>query len=129
MEVLEKWKILLAEDNKINQKIASLTFKMMGVSIDIASNGQEALELYRQNKYDLIMMDLNMPVMDGMEASSHIRSFEKETDCNHRVFMIALSASSVNKLKEECLANGMDDFMEKPFNEKDLKALLARKFS
>lgn len=129
MEDLKKWKILLAEDNKINQKIASLTFKMMGVSIDIASNGQEALEMYRQHKYDLIMMDLHMPVMDGMEASRHIRSFENETDSNHRVFMIALSASSVNELKEECLANGMDDFMEKPFKEKDLRAILAKKFN
>ncbi|HET6557251.1 MAG TPA: response regulator [Prolixibacteraceae bacterium] len=129
MQDLKKCKILLAEDNRINQRIASLTFNMMGVSIDIASNGQEALEMYRQNMYDLIMMDLHMPVMDGMEASRLIRSFEKETNSSHRVFMIALSASSVSELKDECIANGMDDFMEKPFKESELRNILARKFS
>lgn len=129
MQDLKKYKILLAEDNKINQRIASLTFNMMGISIDIASNGQEALDMHLQNKYDLIMMDLHMPVMDGMEASRLIRSFEKETNSTHRVFMIALSASTVSELKEECLANGMDDFMEKPFKESELRNILARKFS
>lgn len=128
MQDLKKYKILLAEDNKINQRIASLTFNMMGVSIDIASNGKEALEMYRQNKYDLIMMDLHMPVMDGMEASRQIRTFEKETNSSHRVFMIALSASSVSEIKDECLANGMDDFMEKPFKETELRNILAKKF-
>lgn len=129
MQDLKKCKILLAEDNRINQRIASLTFNMMGISIDIASNGQEALEMYRQNKYDLIMMDLHMPVMDGMEASRQIRSFEKETNSSHRVFMIALSASSMSEIKDECLASGMDDFMEKPFKESELRNILARKFS
>lgn len=129
MQDLKKCKILLAEDNRINQRIASLTFNMMGVSIDIASNGQEALEMYRQNKYDLIMMDLHMPVMDGMEASRQIRAFEKETNSSHRVFMIALSANSVSEIKDECLANGMDDFMEKPFKESELRNILDKKFS
>lgn len=129
MEDLKKWKILLAEDNMINQKIASLTFKTMGVSIDIASNGQEALEMYRQHQYDLIMMDLHMPVMDGLEASRQIRSFEQETNSGKRVYMIALSATSVSEIKEKCLESGMDDFMEKPFKEKELRNLLSKKFS
>lgn len=129
MQDLKNYKILLAEDNKINQRIASLTFNMMGVSIDIASNGQEALEMYRQKQYDLIMMDLHMPVMDGMEASRQIRSFEKETNSSHRVFMIALSASAVSEIKEECIESGMDDFMEKPFKESELRKILATKFS
>lgn len=129
MEDLKKWKILLAEDNKINQKIASLTFNMMGVSIDIASNGQEALEMYRQNKYDLIIMDLHMPVMDGLEASRQIRSYEKEINSGKRVYMIALSATSVSEIKEKCLQSGMDDFMEKPFKEKDFRAILSKKSS
>ena len=129
MEDLKKWKILLAEDNMINQRIASITFKLMGVSIDIASNGKEALEMYRQNKYDLIMMDLHMPVMDGLEASRQIRTFESETNSNHRVYLIALSASSFVDVKEDCLANGMDDFMEKPFKESDLRVLLSKKLN
>lgn len=128
MQDLKNLKILLAEDNRINQRIASLTFNMMGISIEIASNGQEALEMYRQNKYDLIIMDLHMPVMDGKEASRQIRSFEKEINSSHRVFMIALSASSVPEVKDECIACGMDDFMEKPFKESELRNILAKRF-
>lgn len=128
MQNLKNCKILLAEDNRINQRIASLTFNMMGVSIDIASNGQQALDMYRQNKYDLIMMDLHMPEMDGMEASRQIRSFEKESNSSHRVFMIGLSATSASEIKDECMANGMDDFMEKPFNESELRTILTGKF-
>ena len=74
-------------------------------------------------------MDLRMPVMDGMEASRQIRSFEKETNNGHRVYMIALSATSVSEIKDECIENGMDDFMEKPFKESELRLLLSKKFN
>jgi CheY-like chemotaxis protein len=129
MEELKDLKILLAEDNWINQRIATLTFRQLGVSIDIASNGQEALEKYRENNYDLIMMDLQMPVMDGLESARKIRSFEEESESGHRVYIVALTANVNPEIKEECTTAGMDDFIEKPFQESDLRNLLSRKFN
>ena len=129
MEEIKNLKILLAEDNWINQRIAVLTFRQMGISIDIASNGQETLDMYRQNKYDLIMMDLQMPVMDGLEATRHIRTFEKETESPHHVYIVALTANAISEMKKDCTMAGMDDFMEKPFQESDLRILLSKKIN
>jgi len=129
MEEIKNLKILLAEDNWINQRIAVLTFRQMGISIDIASNGQETLNMYRQNKYDLIMMDLQMPVMDGLEATRHIRTFEKETESPHHVYIVALTANAISEMKKDCTMAGMDDFMEKPFQESDLRILLSKKIN
>ena len=129
MEEIKNLKILLAEDNWINQRIAVLTFRQMGISIDIASNGQEALVMYRQNKYDLIMMDLQMPVMDGLESTRKIRTFEKETESDQHVYIVALTANAFSEMKEDCIIAGMDDFMEKPFQESDLRILLSKKIN
>lgn len=129
VEEIKNMKILLAEDNWINQRIAVLTFRQMGISIDIASNGQETLDMYRQNKYDLIMMDLQMPVMDGLEATRHIRTFEKETESPHHVYIVALTANAISEMKKDCTMAGMDDFMEKPFQESDLRILLSKKIN
>lgn len=129
MKDLKELNILLAEDNRINQRIAMLTFRQMGLSIDIASNGQEALDMFRQNNYDLIMMDMQMPVMDGLEATRQIRTFEKETMPAHRVYIIALTANAIYERKEECIQAGMDDFMEKPFQERTLRALFSKSFN
>lgn len=122
-------KILMAEDNRINQRVAAFTFKQMGVSIDIASNGMEALEMYRNKQYHIILMDMQMPVMDGLEATRQIRIHEKETNSDYRVHIIALTANIVSDKKEECLLAGMDDFIEKPFREQTLRALFSKSFS
>ena len=127
MEDIKSLKILLAEDDWINQRIATLIFRHLNVSIDIASNGQEAFDMYRQNKYDLIIMDLQMPVMDGLEATRQIRTFEKETQSAHHVYIVALTANAISEMKEDCIMAGMDDFMEKPFQESDLRILLSKK--
>lgn len=128
MEELKKWKILLAEDNWINQRIAKLTFGQWGATIDIASNGQEALEMYRNKSYDLIMMDLQMPVMDGLEATRQIRLYEKETKSVHRAYIVALTSNIMSEIKDDCTQAGMDDFLEKPFQEADMRELLTKKF-
>ncbi|HEY3373241.1 MAG TPA: response regulator [Prolixibacteraceae bacterium] len=128
MEELKKMKILLAEDNWINQRIAKLTFGQWGGSIDIASNGQEAVDMYHQTKYDLIMMDLQMPVMDGLEATRQIRLFEQETGRLPRAYIVALTSNVVAEMEEVCLNAGMDGFLEKPFQEADIRKLLAKLF-
>jgi len=105
-----------------------ITFRQLGILIDIASNGQEALEMYRQKCYDLILMDMQMPVMDGLESTRQIRAFEKETDPGHRVYIVALTANIISDKKEDCIQAGMDDFIEKPFQEKMLRDLFSKIF-
>ena len=129
MEEIKNLKILLAEDNWINQRIATITFAKMGLSVDLASNGQEALEKSSLKAYDFILMDLHMPVMNGCEAARQIRNFEAENQPVHRVCIVALTAHLSPEIKDECSQAGMDDFMEKPFQEGGLRRLLAKKFN
>lgn len=128
MRELTELKILVAEDNRINQRIAILTFKQLGVSIDIASNGLEALEKYRKKQYDLILMDMQMPEMDGLEATSEIRTFEQESKMSHRAIIVALTGSEPTEKRDVCLEAGMNDYMEKPIQEKLLRSLMAKFF-
>jgi len=128
MENNRDMKVLLAEDNKINQRIMTLTFKQMGVKCDIASNGKEALEMHQKNLYNLILMDMQMPLMDGLEASRLIRDFEKETNQTKRVYIVALTGNDISDKEEECLKAGMDDFMEKPLQENLLTELFSRSY-
>lgn len=126
MHAQKELKILLVEDNKINQRLATITFNQLELKCDIASNGKEAFEMYQQNEYDLILMDLQMPVMNGLEATRLIRVFEKESDLQHRVFIVALTASEISEKKEECREAGMDDFMEKPIRGNMLHTLISQ---
>lgn len=126
MGAQKELKILLAEDNKINQHLATFTFIQLELKFDIASNGKEALKMYQQNKYDLILMDMHMPEMDGLEATRLIRAFETESGMQHRVIIVALTASMVSDKMEECFEAGMDDFMEKPIHKNMLRKLISR---
>jgi CheY-like chemotaxis protein len=128
MEKNQDIKLLLAEDNPINQRIMMLTFKRMGVKCDFASDGKEAYEMYQENLYHLILMDMEMPVMDGLEASSLIRKFEKETNQSKRAYIVALTGNEISEKKEECIEAGMDDFMEKPLQHDLLSELFARSY-
>lgn len=125
----QKLKILLAEDNRINQRVAVLTFNRLGVTCDIASNGQEALDMHRLNGYDLILMDMQMPIMDGLEATRQIRIFENETNAVHHVYIVALTANMISEKRGDCIQAGMDDFMQKPFIEEALRALFSKSFN
>lgn len=108
-----KFKILLVEDFKDNQKIISLILNRGGYVCDIASNGFEAIEAYQNIKYDLILMDCQMPEMDGYEATKRIRDIENE---QLHVPIIALTAYSTNEAAEKCKNAGMDDYLSKPIN-------------
>jgi CheY-like chemotaxis protein len=128
MTVIEELKILLAEDNRLNQRLAILIFNRMGISIDIASNGQEALEMVHKKKYDLILMDVQMPVMDGLEATERIRAFENESNIAPQTLIVALTATDVIENRNVCIEVGMDDFLEKPIMEPILRELFSRLF-
>jgi len=110
---LKDLKILLVEDNLINQKITLLTLKPLVHSIDTASNGKEALDRFGTTSFDLILMDIQMPVMSGLVAAEKIRALEATT--NSHVPIIAITANAMIGDKEKCLSAGIDDYISKPF--------------
>jgi CheY-like chemotaxis protein len=110
---LKDTKILLVEDNLINQKITLLTLKPLVNSIDTASNGKEALDKFGTSTYDLILMDIQMPVMSGLIAAEKIRALEAST--NTHIPIIAITANAMLGDKEKCISVGIDDYISKPF--------------
>ncbi len=116
--------ILLVEDNEINLKVAEKLIQYIGYPFDFAMNGQEALEKVKQNRYRMILMDCQMPIMDGYRCTTKIREYEAATGLNHTP-ILAMTANAMMGDREKCLDAGMDDYMSKPLNrfmlEKTLK--------
>ncbi len=110
-------KILLAQDNKINQKVALNQLKNLGYTADVANNGQEVLEQLVKQNYDLVLMDCQMPILDGYEATEEIRRQEGN---NKHTIIIALTASAMKEDLDKCIASGMDDFLSKPVRKEAL---------
>ena len=115
-----KLKVLLAEDNPINQKVASININKMGHEVELANNGEIAVEKFKGNSYDLIFMDLQMPLMDGIEATKRIRELEKMKNPDKPIRIIAMTASAMPEDKYICFEAGMNDYICKPFNREDL---------
>ncbi|KAF9979743.1 histidine kinase osmosensor, partial [Modicella reniformis] len=107
--------ILVAEDNIISQKLANRILGKFNHKVTVASNGQIAVELFKSMHFDLILMDVQMPIMGGFEATQEIRKIEKQRDDNERIPIIALMAVVFVGDREKCLAAGMDDYITKPF--------------
>ncbi len=120
-------KILLAEDNLVNQKVAAVMLNKFGyINVDIANNGTEAVQMYLDNQYDLILMDIQMPVMSGLEATQKIRAYEKDNPSVKRVKIIALTANALENDVKLYLQEGMDNVLTKPFRPMELKDILSR---
>ncbi|MCX6226533.1 MAG: response regulator [Bacteroidia bacterium] len=116
--------ILLAEDNPVNQRVATYNLTRLGHKVDIAENGQEAIALGVANQYDILLMDIQMPVMDGIEATYAIRQWEKSSRQSGYLPIIAMTADAVKGNMENFLAEGMNGFISKPFKIEDLKTIL-----
>jgi CheY-like chemotaxis protein/nitrogen-specific signal transduction histidine kinase len=110
--------ILLVEDNLINQKVASYTLTKQGAQVEIANHGKEAIMMVEKKKYDVILMDIHMPEMDGFEATHYIRNSIK--DSISKTPIIAMTASALVSERAKCLASGMNDYISKPFQAKEL---------
>jgi two-component system, sensor histidine kinase and response regulator len=113
-------RVLLAEDNPVNQRMAQLMLERLGHSVKLASSGTEVLRAWRPGRYDLILMDVQMPGMDGFEATAAIRAQSGATP------IIALTAHAMAGDRERCLRNGMDGYLQKPIRPDELNSLLSR---
>lgn len=114
--------ILLVEDNQVNQLVASSLLRKLGHSVDLAENGKRALQALENKTYDMVLMDCQMPVMDGYEATRQIR----ENPAWATLPVIAVTANVMQGDRENCLASGMNDYITKPYNRNDLKAVIER---
>jgi len=118
-------KILVVEDNYVNQKVAKGILNRLGFKCDLANNGQESLAVLKDNDYDLVFMDVQMPVMDGLTASKAIR--DKATDVrNHDVPIVAMTAHAMKDSRQQCLDAGMNDFISKPIDPTELLSVIER---
>jgi CheY-like chemotaxis protein len=118
-------RVLLVEDNLVNQKVAGALLKKLGCELSIANDGAEALTQLAENHFDVVLMDCQMPVMDGLEATRRLRAGEIG-DTMRQVPIIAMTANAMQGDREACLACGMDDYLAKPVSNAALKAALLR---
>ena len=113
-------RVLLVEDNPVNQLVAKGMLAKQGLEVELANNGQQALERLQEGDFALVLMDCNMPVMDGYEASRRIR----QNPAWQQLPVIALTANALSDERQRCLAAGMNDYLAKPFRREELLALL-----
>jgi len=118
--------ILLAEDNLVNQRVAMTMLGKMGHRITLATNGLEALKQWREGDFDLIFMDVQMPEMTGLQATTQIR---REEAIGAHVPIVAMTASAMSEDRDRCLAAGMDEFVSKPVSYKAIEEMISATFS
>jgi two-component system, sensor histidine kinase and response regulator len=131
LQTIQGARVLLVEDNEINQQVASELLEQAGMTITVAENGQKGVEAVQAAAYDLVFMDMQMPVMDGYTATKEIRLWEKtlpDEDAGTllRVPVVAMTAHAMAGEKEKCLAAGMDDYLSKPIDQDKLYAILLK---
>jgi CheY-like chemotaxis protein/HPt (histidine-containing phosphotransfer) domain-containing protein len=125
-------RVLVVEDNAVNQEVATGILENMDCRVVTAANGRCAVELFSRDAFDLVLMDCEMPVMDGFEAAKHIREIEAAAvrsnggPSSPRIPIVALTAHALAEIREQCLRSGMDDFLVKPFDELQIAEMLRR---
>jgi CheY-like chemotaxis protein len=115
-------RVLVVEDNAVNQKVALRMLERMGCRVDVASDGRAALELLGSIPYELVLMDVQMPVMDGLEATRELR--RRESGSYRHMPVVAMTAHALQTDRERCLEAGMDDYISKPVRRRDLLRVL-----
>jgi two-component system, sensor histidine kinase and response regulator len=115
-------RVLVAEDSPVNQELAGAMLAQLGCEVRFAENGQQALEALERDRYEVVLMDCMMPVLDGFEATAELRRRERANPGRRRTYVVALTASAMRGDRERCLAAGMDDYLAKPCRGEDLRA-------
>ncbi len=118
--------VLIVEDNSINQKIIKVFVSKLGHHCVVAENGKIAVDLFKKYKFDCILMDIQMPVMDGIEATAHIRTLEQQKQNESYIPIIAVTASSPFEDQQEFINAGMDEYVPKPVSLHKLKNVLEK---
>jgi PAS domain S-box-containing protein len=118
---IEGYRVLLVEDNELNQQVATMTLSHFGLKVEVANNGKEAVEMLATEAFDIVLMDVQMPIMDGYEASRTIRN-----ELHLEVPIIALTANALKGESDKCLSAGMNDFITKPFDEGTMLKTMAK---
>ena len=113
-------KILLIEDNLLNQKVVIFYLQKLNCNITTADNGNDAIDIVKKEKFDLILMDIMLPEKNGYEVTIEIRKLEKENNIKNPVPIIALTANTYDNDRDKCLAVGMNEYLEKPFSAQQL---------
>ncbi len=116
MNLDDKLSILLVEDNELNQRLMKISLARFNYNVTIAVNGLEGVQMFSNQKFDLILMDIMMPVMDGFESTKKIRKIESNNPMLGHIPIIAFTANTINNDREKCIKGGMDDILEKPFD-------------
>jgi len=116
MNFNDKLSILLVEDNDLNQKLMKISLARFNYIVTIADNGLQGVQCFKNQKFDLVLMDIMMPIMDGYEATREIRIIENENKSLGHTPIIAFTANTNNNDREKCVQGGMDDILEKPFD-------------
>lgn len=117
-------RVLLAEDNEVNQRLISRLLEKMGHTVAVAQNGQMAVRMWSEQEFDLVAMDMQMPIMDGLEATAEIRVRERDT--GRHVPIVAMTANAFDEDREKCLRGGMDGYIAKPVTAKSIEIEIAR---
>lgn len=124
VEIPRSLKVLCAEDNPVNQRVTNFLLQKIGVKCDIAEDGMKAYEMHKLNNYDIILMDMQMPVLDGIESTFKIREHERSVGITKPVYIIAVTANAFVEDKQKCISVGMNNFISKPINIADLKKII-----
>jgi CheY-like chemotaxis protein/HPt (histidine-containing phosphotransfer) domain-containing protein len=118
----QRLQVLVAEDNQVNQLVATRIFEKLGYQVTVVNNGREAVSAVQNHKFDLVAMDVQMPEMDGLEATAAIRAWEKTT--RSHTLIVAMTAHAMKGDRERCLAAGMDGYASKPIRMKELQDVI-----
>ena len=126
LQKFDGFRVLVVEDEIINQMLCRQVLQKMGIEVDVAENGQQAIDALAKDRFDLVLMDCQMPVMDGYEATRTIRANEQARGLP-RLPIVALTAHAMRGDREVCIDAGMDDYLSKPFEITDLQDLLRQR--
>lgn len=124
LEKFKNLKVLLAEDNIVNQKVIMTYLSQLGCQADLAENGEQVLQLMQTKDYDVVLMDCQMPLLDGYATTESIRKLEATAKLSNHIVIIAMTANAFTEDRDHCLAVGMDDFLSKPISRQQLKETL-----